>query len=30
MATVTGAQGEVFSLIQPPPMGDSAGASPQA
>jgi predicted enzyme related to lactoylglutathione lyase len=30
MATVTGPQGEAFSLIQPPPMGDGAGASPQA
>ena len=30
MATVTGAQGESFSLIKPPPMDDSAGGSPQA
>jgi predicted enzyme related to lactoylglutathione lyase len=29
MAALTGAQGEAFSLIQPPPMGDSAGASSQ-
>jgi predicted enzyme related to lactoylglutathione lyase len=30
MATVTGPQGEVFSLIQPPPQDDNAGASSPA
>jgi uncharacterized protein len=30
MATVTGPQGEVFSLIQPPPQDDDAGASSPA